>query len=105
MPVLVHCSVEGWRHARSWCLTPRHAGLKSAEPVLGDGHPLLAQLSDQVALLQFFQGHFREAQQHAAHSLQASQALPEEEGRAPAVALCQLRLGTILLGTTPIFSF
>ena len=74
------------------------AGMKNASTALAEGDPMLAALWDQAALLQFFQGRFPEAEVNARRSLAAARQLPEEDGKLPAVAMCQLRLGTILLG-------
>ena len=72
--------------------------MKTAESSLSEGDPLLAQVCDQVALLQFFQGRFVDAERHALRSFAAARQLPAEAGRDAAVAMCKLRLGSILLG-------
>ena len=73
-------------------------GLVAAESVLDTRDPALARIWDQAALLQFFLGRFREAERNCLKSLEAAKSLEQEEGRGIAVAMCQLRLGTIYLG-------
>lgn len=80
-----------------------HAAVRAAETLLDRNDQTLAQVRDQQALLQFLQGQFREAEQAALLSLQATQQVTAEQGRDSAVAMCQLRLGTIFLGNTYIY--
>ena len=59
----------------------------------------LAQLRDQLALLKFVRGDLAKGEACARSSLDWAQANFEDE--APITAMCQLRLGTILVGTAP----
>ena len=72
--------------------------MRAAQTLLDHDDQTLAQVRDQQALLQFLQGHFREAEKTALLSLTSAQQLEDGLGRETAIAMCQLRLGAILLG-------
>lgn len=74
------------------------AAVKAAKTVLERNDHMLAQLQDQLALLQFLQGDFKQAEKTALLSLASAQQLETGEGRSLSVAMCQLRLGAILQG-------
>ena len=64
---------------------------------MGDAEPLgLAQLRDQLALLQYIQGDLARAENSARASLEWAQKSFQDD--APITAMCQLRLGSILVG-------
>ena len=62
---------------------------------LHSSHPRQAEILDQLSLFQFLQGKLPEAEMHARRSLAIIQNNFEE--RDPAVFMCELRLGAILL--------
>ncbi|KAK9817812.1 hypothetical protein WJX72_002572 [[Myrmecia] bisecta] len=71
-------------------------GARSLAEALGQESAELAQLWDQLALLQFFQGKLAKAEATARRSLRMARQLYGEA--APAVAMCNLRLGSVWLG-------
>ena len=80
-----------------WAILPP-AAASAAQTLLDPNDQTLAQVRDQQALLQFLQGHFKEAERTAALSLASAQQLQDGGGRDSAIAMCQLRLGAVLLG-------
>ena len=67
------------------------------EDGLGSTHPAVAQIYDQLALFYFFDGACAEAEQMALKSKAAVDSAFEGGEDDPAVAMCQLRLGSVLL--------
>ena len=67
------------------------------EDGLGSTHPAVAQIYDQLALFYFFDGACAEAEQMALKSKAAVDSSFEGGEDDPAVAMCQLRLGSVLL--------
>eukprot|EP00891_Asterochloris_glomerata_P000296 jgi/Astpho2/296/fgenesh1_pg.00010_%23_56_t len=72
-------------------------GVKTMEDGLGSTHPAVAQIYDQLALFYFFDGACAEAEQMALKSKAAVDSAFEGGEDDPAVAMCQLRLGSVLL--------
>ena len=62
---------------------------------LDSTHPRQAEILDQLSLFQFLQGKLPEAEVHARRSLAIIQ--NHFEDRDPAVCMCEVRLGVILL--------
>ena len=62
---------------------------------LDSNHPRQAEILDQLSLFQFLQGKLPEAEVHARQSLAIIQ--NNFDDRDPAVCMCELRLGAILL--------
>ena len=73
------------------------AGIHTTQGMQTPEHLGLAQLRDQLALLKFVRGDLSKAEDCARSSLDWTLKSFAED--APIVAMCQLRLGSILVGT------